>query len=85
MSMSIEVSISCTYDADADAAYIRIMPKGTRIENTYLCDPIEVDGQIHIDLSDEGQIVGIEILGASAKMPCLFDATPPTQGLESTN
>ena len=51
-----------TYDRTADAAYIYVVPKelGRRVENTYACDPQEVNGQIQLDFDQSGQLVGIE-------------------------
>jgi len=60
------------YDRDADAAYIALSdmkPSGV----------VEVAEGVNIDLTDDGKIVGIEILDASAKFPlkslftCVYD------------
>ncbi|MHB0915648.1 MAG: DUF2283 domain-containing protein [Thermoleophilia bacterium] len=59
-----------TYDQDADAAYIylREIEAGGSVK-TYPCDPLEVDGMINLDFDKEGRLVGIEVLGASNKLP----------------
>ncbi len=51
-----------TYDKEVDAAYIRLsdqLPSGV----------IEMSEAINVDVTDEGNIVGIEILDASKKFP----------------
>ena len=60
-----------TYDHSVDAAYIKISSDDdeSRFGFTYCCDPNEVDGQIHLDFDDEGRLIGVEILNASAKLP----------------
>lgn len=50
------------YDKEVDAAYIKLSdskPTGVR----------EISEEINIDLTDKGEIVGIEILDASKKIP----------------
>jgi len=60
-----------TYDRRVDAAYIQLAVEieDDGVEKTYLCDPVEVDGQIHLDFDSEGRLVGIEVLDASKKLP----------------
>ena len=51
-----------SYDKKVDAAYIRLSaqkPSGV----------IEIAEGIHVDMTDGGEIVGIEILDASKKIP----------------
>lgn len=59
------------YDASVDAAYIylveRIEPGGVR--KTYQCDPLDIDGMINLDFDADGRLLGIEVLGASRKLP----------------
>lgn len=59
------------YDATVDAAYISLVdddsPKAFGF--TYACDPLEVEGQIHLDFDVSGVLIGIEILQASKKLP----------------
>lgn len=50
------------YDKEVDAAYIRLQeltPSGV----------IEIDEGVNIDVTEKGEIVGIEILTASKKFP----------------
>jgi len=35
----------------------------------YACDPVEVGGMINLDFNAEGRLIGIEVLGASARLP----------------
>ncbi|PQZ46469.1 hypothetical protein CQ052_21920 [Ochrobactrum sp. MYb15] len=58
-------------DVTVDTAYIdfRSDNKNNHLGFTYCCDPIEVDGQIHLDFDDEGHLKGIEALQASTKLP----------------
>ena len=63
--------MSITYDREADAAYIYLVPKelARRVANTYACDPQEVKGQIQLDFDESGQLIGIEVLDASRLLP----------------
>jgi len=59
------------YDRSVDAAYISFLRDGeeSSFGFTYVCDPKEVDGQIHLDFDISGHLIGIEILQASKKLP----------------
>ena len=58
------------YNPTIDAAYIYLdSSRSVRATKTYACDPEEVDGQIHLDFDDAGRLIGIEVLGASHKLP----------------
>lgn len=52
-----------TYDSEVDALLIELLP-GQPITRT-----LEVDDARHVDLSDSGQVVAIEILWASTGFP----------------
>jgi uncharacterized protein YuzE len=58
-----------TYDSIANAAYIYLSATGEKIERTYTCDPVEIDGLIALDFDARGRLVGIEVLDASRKLP----------------
>jgi uncharacterized protein YuzE len=59
-----------TYDESVDAAYIYLTEiRAGEVAKTYCCDPSEVDGQIHLDFDADGQLLGIEVLGAKSKLP----------------
>ena len=66
-----------TYDRDADAAYIYLVPiTDGGVAQTYPCDPAEVNGMINLDFDREGRLLGIEVLDASRKLPqAVLDAT----------
>jgi uncharacterized protein YuzE len=59
------------YDPTVDAAYISLANDESAGDFgfTYACDPIEVDGQIHLDFDVSGVLIGIEVLQASKKLP----------------
>jgi uncharacterized protein YuzE len=62
--------VNIEYDSTVDAAYIYLGPiRPGDAEKTYACDPEEVDGQIHLDFDGDGRLIGIEVLGASHKLP----------------
>ena len=47
-----------TYDEEADALYVLLIPETEiAIEQT-----VELDERLHVDLDDQGRLVGIEIL-----------------------
>ncbi|MEV0078248.1 DUF2283 domain-containing protein [Nocardia neocaledoniensis] len=59
-----------TYDAVADAAYIYLtseIPPGG-VSNTIPVDAAAIGGTVNLDLDARGVLVGIEVLGASAKL-----------------
>lgn len=59
-----------TYDKEADAAYIYLVPIAEGgVAQTYPCDPTKVNGTINLDFDAEGRLLGIEVLGASHKLP----------------
>lgn len=59
------------YDAVADAAYIQLAPeiRAGGVAKTYMCDPLEVGGMIHLDFDGMGRLIGIEVLDASKLLP----------------
>ncbi|MGI5419256.1 DUF2283 domain-containing protein [Actinomadura luteofluorescens] len=72
--------LKVTYDQQADAAYVYLVDPAQAgepgvVAYTYPCDPIDVEGVINLDFDKEGRVLGIEILGASSKLPAyLLDA-----------
>jgi uncharacterized protein YuzE len=60
-----------TYDRSTDAAYIYMNGdiEAGGVAKTYCCDPLEVNGQINLDFDHENRLVGIEVLGASKRLP----------------
>lgn len=64
-------SLDFTYDAEADAAYVYVMPKDASrvVATTRFCN-IELDAaSIMVDFNADGKIVGFEILGANQLIP----------------
>ncbi|MFF3676129.1 DUF2283 domain-containing protein [Streptomyces sp. NPDC002120] len=60
-----------TYDKTANAAYVSLLDPQARARVAYMypCDPVEVDGMINLDFDEQGRLIGIEVLAASAKLP----------------
>jgi uncharacterized protein YuzE len=63
--------VRATYDSSADAAYIYLKPTilPGEAKKTYACDPLLVDGQINLDFDSAGRLIGIEVLGATRRLP----------------
>lgn len=64
-------SLEIRYDAEADAAYIYIIPRGSGrlVARTKSCG-VELEGSaVSIDLNADDGLLGIEILGASKVLP----------------
>ncbi|MET7967561.1 DUF2283 domain-containing protein [Micromonospora sp. NPDC005305] len=63
------VALVCTYDSDADAAYIYLdhpLP-AAGVQRVVPFDP--ADGMYNLDLNPEGHVVGLEILDAGKRLP----------------
>ena len=62
--------IKITYDKEVDAAkiYLKDISRGEAVK-TYPCDPLEVNGEINLDFNIDDQLIGIEVLDASKKLP----------------
>ncbi|MFJ8860548.1 DUF2283 domain-containing protein [Streptomyces sp. NPDC102451] len=60
-----------TYDQKANAAYVSFANQQARskVARMYPCDPVEVGGMINLDFDENGCLIGIEVLGANAKLP----------------
>jgi uncharacterized protein YuzE len=57
------------YDADVDAAYLYLVDGTPDVEVTVSVDPVDIGGEVNLDLDLEGRIVGIEIFRASRLLP----------------
>lgn len=55
--------MTTTYDPQADAAYVRLAPKGTKIKSTR-----EVEPGVILDLDPDGRLVGIEVLNVRSRV-----------------
>jgi len=60
--------LKITYDEVANAAYVYFQAPGTPAALTYPCDPVEVNGMINLDFDASGRLIGLEVLGARAKL-----------------
>ncbi|MET7870407.1 DUF2283 domain-containing protein [Streptomyces cyaneofuscatus] len=63
--------VKVTYDKSADAAYVYFTEPQVHAHSArmYACDPVDVDGMIHLDFDEEGRLLGIEVLAAGSKLP----------------
>lgn len=63
--------MTITYDKEIDAAYIYFKHpiEPGEVANTYLCDPSKINGMINLDFDANDILLGIEIIGASKKLP----------------
>jgi uncharacterized protein YuzE len=69
-----------TYDEEANAAYIYLVPE---IERGGVAGTVPVDGgddpwMVNLDLDSDGRIIGLEVLDASRRLPAalLVDRSP---------
>jgi uncharacterized protein YuzE len=61
------VEIRVTYDGSADAAMIYLVPIGPGEVGTTVVG--EDEAAVNLDFNGHGQLIGIEILGASRSLP----------------
>lgn len=54
--------ISTTYDAEEDALYVRVAARDAKVTDTR-----EVEPGIMLDMDAAGRVIGIEVLGVSAR------------------
>jgi uncharacterized protein YuzE len=64
-------SIELRYDPEADAAYIYLVPRGPErsVAKTRFCNLEFRGAAINVDLAENDQVVGFELLGASKLLP----------------
>ncbi|MEH0846184.1 DUF2283 domain-containing protein [Micromonospora sp. CPCC 205711] len=63
------VALVCTYDSDADAAYI-YLDHPIPTAGVQRMVPVDADeGMYNLDLNPEGHVVGLEILDAGKRLP----------------
>jgi uncharacterized protein YuzE len=69
MFIEARIPLVCSYDSDADAAYIYLdhpIPAGAAVQLV----PFEPEhGMINLDLNADGHVLGIEIIGARRHLP----------------
>jgi uncharacterized protein YuzE len=61
-------TVDITYDAEADAAYIRLAD-GPSERQVHSIAPPRENGEIILDFDAGGKLIGIEVLGARAVVP----------------
>jgi uncharacterized protein YuzE len=63
--------VRATYDQTANAAYICLGdPQApAKVARMHPCDPVKVGGMINLDFDENGRLVGVEVVGASSKLP----------------
>ncbi len=67
------VLLRATYDPEVDAAYVYltdVIPDGGLAYTATVDDPDLRDG-VHIDVNHDGEVVGVELLGADLLSPYL--------------
>ena len=69
MFIEARIPLICTYDSDADAAYIYFdhpLPAGAAVQVM----PFEPEhGMFNLDLNADGHVLGLEIIGARKHLP----------------
>jgi uncharacterized protein YuzE len=74
------VALVCTYDSEADAAYIYVdhpVPPGTAVQGV----PFDTGhGMLNLDLDADGHLLGLEIIGARDHLPPALLQAILTQG-----
>ncbi|MET0493604.1 MAG: DUF2283 domain-containing protein [Actinoplanes sp.] len=69
MFIEARIPLVCTYDSDADAAYIYFdhpIPAGDAVQVM----PFEPEhGMFNLDLNADGHVLGLEIIGARKHLP----------------
>ncbi|ERS41196.1 MULTISPECIES: DUF2283 domain-containing protein [Corynebacterium] len=67
------VIMNFDYDPEADAAYLAIAQPGTLSERQISAITIEeMEGEIEIDIDENGKVIGIEFVNASLILPSAF-------------
>jgi uncharacterized protein YuzE len=54
--------ITTSYDPEADALYVRLSPKGTKVAETR-----EVESGVLLDIDAGGRVIGVEILNVRSR------------------
>ncbi|WP_238013216.1 DUF2283 domain-containing protein [Dactylosporangium sp. AC04546] len=69
MYTKVTIPLVCTYDSEADAAYIYLehpVAPGAAVQNALFDAEL---GMFNLDLNADGHILGLEIIGARAHLP----------------
>lgn len=65
----LTLTLEVTYDSESDAAYISLNQFSGGWATSVNIDPVEIDGIVVMDLDEESRILGIEVQGATSKLP----------------
>lgn len=71
MSTKEGLPFAVTWDASADALYLRIAPQGTFVAGT-----TEVHPGVMLDLAADGSLIGIEVIGVRGQADAAASARP---------
>jgi uncharacterized protein YuzE len=63
------IPMTCTYDSDADAAYIYFKHPIAPGEAQTMVPFDPAIGMFNLDLGPDGHVIGLEILGARQRLP----------------
>jgi len=75
-----------TYDRRADAAYLYLSDgiRDGEVAKTVPVDPAAIGGMINLDFDEGGRLLGIEVIGASRRLPReLLDRLTPLSAKRS--
>jgi uncharacterized protein YuzE len=56
------------FDRQTNTAYLELSDEGEKTR-THACDPLGVNGEINLDFSSSGELIGIEVLDARRMLP----------------
>jgi len=56
------------FDRQTNTAYLELSDEGEK-SRTHACDPLGVNGEINLDFSIGGELIGIEVLDARRMLP----------------
>ncbi len=56
------------FDRQTNTAYLQLSDEGEKTR-THACDPLGVNGEINLDFSSSGELIGIEVLDARRMLP----------------
>jgi uncharacterized protein YuzE len=63
------IALVCSYDSGADAAYIYLVHPISAARSAKVVPFAPACGMFNRDLNADGQVVGLEILGARTRLP----------------
>ena len=69
MFTTASIPLVCTYDSEADAAYIYLQHPITAGQAEHTLPNDSPHGMANIDLDKNGRVLGLEIVGAASQLP----------------